>query len=91
MSGWQHELARSFHRQCRRGLCRGIHDSPREGGMTILAISLYGLGIIGALASTSRDAPIGLREWAIGICWPLAVAVATLSGLIQFIWSGARP
>lgn len=59
--------------------------------MTTLAITLYGLGVIGALASTAREAPMGFREWTIGICWPLAVAVATLSGLINFVWSGARP
>lgn len=59
--------------------------------MTIIAIILYLLGIVGALASTSRDAPVGLREWAIGICWPLAVAVATLSGLFTFIVASIRP
>lgn len=58
--------------------------------MTAFAITLYLLGVIGALASTSRDAPIGLREWTIGICWPLAVAVATLSGLFTFIVASIR-
>ncbi|CAN0653132.1 DUF2842 domain-containing protein [Nitratireductor aquimarinus] len=49
--------------------------------MTILAISLYLLGVIGAVASVGRDAygrnvPTGLREWAVCVVWPLAVVAA---------------
>ena len=44
--------------------------------MTILAIILYGLGVIGAIAAVKREAPAGLREWAVCVVWPLAVAAA---------------
>lgn len=44
--------------------------------MTILAIILYGLGVIGAIAAVEREAPTGLREWIICAIWPLAVAAA---------------
>ncbi len=49
--------------------------------MTILAISLYLLGVIGAVASVGRDAygrnvPTGPREIVVCVLWPLAVAAA---------------
>ncbi|MGI3128599.1 hypothetical protein [Nitratireductor sp. PBL-C9] len=44
--------------------------------MTILAIILYGLGVIGAIAAVKREAPTGFREWAVCVGWPLAVATA---------------
>ncbi|RWB29618.1 MAG: hypothetical protein EOQ41_16025 [Mesorhizobium sp.] len=47
--------------------------------MTVLAISLYALGVIGAAAAVGRDVPAGLREWVVIICWPLAVAWAVAS------------
>ncbi|MBN7758949.1 hypothetical protein JYP46_19145 [Nitratireductor aquimarinus] len=49
--------------------------------MTILAISLYILGVIGAVASVGRDAygrnvPTGPREIVVCVLWLLAVAAA---------------
>lgn len=49
--------------------------------MTFLAISLYLLGVIGAVASVGRDAygrnvPTGPREIVVCVLWPLAVAAA---------------
>ncbi len=44
--------------------------------MTILAITLYGLGVIGAVAAIQREAPAGPREIVVCVLWPLAVAAA---------------
>lgn len=54
-------------------------------GMTILAISLYSLGPIGACASVQRDAPTGLREWVFILAWPATVVGATVLGLANFL------
>jgi|GEM_PF-7133129 len=49
--------------------------------MTILAATLYVLGVVGAISAVGRDAygrdvPTGLREWIVCLLWPLAVAAA---------------
>jgi len=55
------------------------------------SIALYLLGVIGAASAEGRDAPYGLREGAVVICWPLAVAVATVAGLFHFARARFRP
>lgn len=59
--------------------------------MTWLAASLYVLGIVGAGAAVSREAPMGLREWAIIVCWPLAVGSAVGLGLFTTVRRVCRP
>lgn len=49
--------------------------------MTVLAISLYLLGIIGAVAAVGRDIAPGPREWAIIVIWPVAVLWSVITGL----------
>lgn len=58
--------------------------------MIWLALSLYWLGFIGAVAAVSREAPMGLREWAIVIIWPIAVGASIGLGLLETV-RRARP
>lgn len=53
--------------------------------MTVLAISLYLLGILTAVAAVGRDIPSSPREWAIVICWPLMTAFCFVGGLYSYL------
>jgi hypothetical protein len=55
--------------------------------MTWLALSLYGLGLVGAAAAVWRDEAPGLREWVIILCWPLAVAYAIAGWPLSKLWA----
>ncbi|TPM53251.1 hypothetical protein FJ959_22225 [Mesorhizobium sp. B2-2-4] len=55
--------------------------------MTVLAASLYLLGVIGAAAAVGRDVPAGLREWIVIVGWPLAVAYAVASVPVSKFWA----
>lgn len=49
--------------------------------MTILAISLYLLGVIGCASAVSRDETSRLRKGTVVILWPVVVLSATIWGL----------
>lgn len=60
--------------------------------MTALACALYLLGAFGACCLVSRDAPLGPREFVAIAAWPVAVVLAVLWGLADFLIRGrARP
>jgi hypothetical protein len=59
--------------------------------MTWLAISLYVLGFVGAVAAVSKAAPMGLREYVVIIVWPIAVAAAICLGLFTTVRRACRP
>ncbi|MBB3144899.1 hypothetical protein FHS21_001300 [Phyllobacterium trifolii] len=48
---------------------------------TAIAISLYLLGLIGAVAAVGRDVAPGPREWAIIVIWPVGVFWSVITGL----------
>lgn len=57
----------------------------------MLAFALYILGIIGAVAYVTRDAPMGLREYVVVIAWPVVVVGATIWGLGIRFRASIRP
>ncbi len=64
--------------------------------MTWLALSLYALGVVGAAVAVNgspdgRNVAPGLREWAVVIFWPLAVAAAICLGLFTSVRRACRP
>jgi hypothetical protein len=59
--------------------------------MTVVALTLYALGIIGAAAAVGRDIPPGLREWVVIVVWPLAVAYAIASVPVSKLRARLRP
>lgn len=59
--------------------------------MTIVALSLYLLGVIGAAAAVRSEAPGGFREYVVVVCWPLAVAAAIAMVLVSSVRGVFRP
>lgn len=64
--------------------------------MTVLALSLYALGLIGAASAVSRDAygrnvPSGIREWIVIVAWPIAVAAAIILAIADAARRSVRP
>jgi len=57
--------------------------------MTWVALSLYALGVIGAVLldgdTQRRDVAASLRKWVVLIGWPAAIAVATCLALVDWV------
>lgn len=59
--------------------------------MTYVAASLYALGVVAGLCLIPRDVPAGRREYAVVICWPVAVVAAIALGLLEAVRREIRP
>ncbi|SUU89379.1 hypothetical protein EDC40_103679 [Aminobacter aminovorans] len=65
--------------------------------MTLLAISLYALGVVAGLAAIhtegadGRNKPARLGEWVVVIGWPVSVSATIGFVAFRFVRTGWRP